>query len=77
MKRMVWAGLVCGLVVATSMQTAEAAEMVNERYRPKLFKQFGDHVNTPDGLTQDRHGNIYMSAPNFVDPSYPGAIMKM
>ena len=49
MKRMVWAGLVCGLVVATSIQTAEAAETVNERYRPKLFKQFGDHVNTPDG----------------------------
>jgi sugar lactone lactonase YvrE len=77
MKRMVWAGLVCGLAVTASMQTAEAAETMNERYRPKLFKRFDDHVNTPDGLAQDRHGNIYMAAPNFVDPSYPGAIMKM
>jgi len=48
-----------------------------EGLRPKLFKQFGDHVNTPDGLAQDKAGNIFMAAPNFVDTSYAGTIMKM
>ncbi|MDX9867548.1 MAG: hypothetical protein RBT78_06445 [Kiritimatiellia bacterium] len=48
-----------------------------EANRPKLFKRFGDHVNTPDGMAQDRHGNLFLAAPNFVDKSYPGAILKM
>ena len=77
MKHTMWAGVFCGLAAAVSMQAAEAADAVNAQYRPRLFKQFGDHVNTPDGLAQDRHGNIFMAAPNFVDASYPGAIMKM
>ena len=33
----------------------------DEKYRPRLFKRFGDVVNLPDGLTQDRDGNIFMS----------------
>lgn len=47
-----------------------------EKYRPKLFKQFGDVVNLPDGLTQDKDGNIFMSAPNLVNKSYAGVVMK-
>ena len=50
---------------------------VNEKYRPKLFKQFGDMVNVPDGMAQDKKGNFYVAAPNFVDMSYPGIIMKL
>ncbi len=56
---------------------AKSDSNLNEQYRPKLFKQFGDHVNTPDGMAQDSHDNIYMAAPNYVNPSYPGAILKM
>ena len=48
----------------------------DERYRPKLFKRFGDIVNVPDGLTKDPKGNIYHSAPNLVNPEYPGVIVK-
>jgi len=51
---------------------------VNEKFRPKLFKQFhGDVVNVPDGMTQDKQGNFYVAAPNFVKPEYPGLIMKL
>ena len=48
----------------------------DEKYRPKLFKRFGDIVNVPDGLTQDDKGNIYHSAPNLVNNDYPGVIVK-
>lgn len=49
---------------------------VDEKYRPKLFKQFSDIVNVPDGLAQDKAGNVYLACPNFVDKSYPGVIMR-
>ncbi len=45
--------------------------------KPVLFKQFGDHVNTPDGMAADPKGNLYLSAPNYVDPTYPALILKM
>ncbi|MCQ2390440.1 MAG: hypothetical protein MJ240_03350 [Kiritimatiellae bacterium] len=48
----------------------------DEKFCPRLFKQFGDVVNLPDGLTQDKDGNIYMSAPNLIDKSYAGVVMK-
>jgi hypothetical protein len=47
-----------------------------EKYRPRLFKQFGEVVNLPDGLTQDKEGNIFMSAPNLVNKDYAGVVMK-
>ena len=46
------------------------------KYRPTLFKQFGDVVNLPDGLTQDAEGNIFMAAPNLIDKNYAGVVMK-
>jgi sugar lactone lactonase YvrE len=42
-----------------------------EQFRPKLFKQFTDLVNVPDGMTQDKEGNFYVAGPNLVDMSYP------
>lgn len=62
---------------AWGVMAADAAAPMDEKYRPKLFKQFGDHVNVPDGLAQDKAGNIYCAAPNFVDKSYAGTIMRM
>lgn len=56
---------------------ARGGEGVDVRYRPRLFKRFGEHVNVPDGLAQDRAGNIYLAAPNFANRSYPGVIMRM
>lgn len=46
-------------------------------HRPKLFKQFGDVLNTPDSLALDTAGNLYLSAVNGVDGSYPGHIWRM
>ena len=46
-------------------------------YRPQLFKQFGDVLNTPDALAMDKEGNIYLSAVNGVDGSYSGHIWRM
>ena len=45
--------------------------------RPALFKQFGDVLNTPDGLALDAAGNVYLSAVNGVDGTYPGHIWRM
>lgn len=73
--RWVLAGAVA--TVAWGVVAADGALQPDEKYRPKLFKRFGDHVNTPDGLAQDKAGNVYCAAPNFVDQSYPGTIMKM
>ncbi len=65
------------LVVSTGIFAADTGCNPDEKYHPKLFKQFGNHVNVPDGMAQDKAGNIYLAAPNFVDKSYPGTIMKM
>ena len=74
--RWLLAGAVAAVAVCAG--AAEAAqEQPDEKNRPKLFKQFGDVVNTPDGLAQDQAGNLFLAAPNFADPSYAGAIMKM
>ena len=48
-----------------------------ESHRPKVFKQFGDVLNTPDSLVLDAAGNLYLSAVNGVDGSYPGHIWRM
>ena len=76
-KTMGW--VLSGIMVAisTGVFAADTDCKLDEKYRPKLFKQFGNHVNVPDGMAQDKAGNIYLAAPNFVDKSYPGTIMKM
>jgi hypothetical protein len=79
MKQMVRGCILAAAVVASmalQAAAADSADKVNEAYRPTLFKLFGDIVNVPDGLAQDKDGNLYLSAPNFVDKSYPGVIMK-
>jgi len=63
--------------VACGVIAADVNNQADEKFRPKLFKAFGDPVNVPDGLAQDKAGNIYCAAPNFVDKSYAGTIMKM
>lgn len=76
-KATMWVLAGAAATVACSAMAADVAFKGDEKYRPKLFKQFGDHVNTPDGMAQDKAGNFYVSAPNFVDQSYAGTIMKL
>ena len=77
-----WA-LVGGVVTAVTCQTMgqfpqmASSVNVNEKYRPKLFKQFGDVVNVPDGMAEDKQGNFYVSAPNLINQAYPGTIWKL
>ena len=52
-KATMWVLAGAAATVAWGAMAADAAAQLDEKYRPKLFKQFGDHVNTPDGLTQD------------------------
>ena len=67
----------CALAACAITASLGAVETYGEaRFRPRLFKQFGDVVNLPDGLTQDKKGNIFMSAPNLIDKSYAGVVMK-
>ena len=65
------AAVLCGA------QVVSAQEKPNEKYRPKLFAQFGDNMNVLDGLTQNkRSGEIYMSVPNYIDKRYAPVIMR-
>lgn len=72
--------IAAGLVFAAAMTLTAADQPALEfgnKYRPRLFKQFGDHVNVPDGMAQDKAGNLYLSAPNYVNPAYSACILKM
>jgi sugar lactone lactonase YvrE len=76
-KTTMWVLAGAAVTVACNVMAADVAAKLDEKYRPELFMRFGDHVNTPDGLAQDKAGNIFCAAPNFVDQSYAGTIMKM
>ncbi len=45
--------------------------------RPKLFLKLPDSCNTPDGLALDSSGDIYLSMPNFNDPTATARIYKI
>ena len=65
-------------VIGMASQAAAEPWVKGEpRHRPTLFKQFGDVLNTPDGLALDAAGNVYLSAVNGVDGTYPGHIWRM
>lgn len=71
--------VVAGLAAVIAGQSAFAGVNnygCDEKYRPRLFKQFGEVANVPDGLAQDKQGNIYCSAPNYQDQSHAGVIMR-
>jgi len=76
-KATMWVLAGAAATVAWGVMAADVTAKYDAKYRPTLFKQFGDYVNVPDGLSQDKDGNIYLAAPNFVDKSYAGTIMKM
>lgn len=70
-------------VVGLAVATAELNTLADvnkfgcdQRYRPALFKQFESFVSVLAGLAQDRHGNIYCSAPNLKDQLQEAVIMK-
>jgi len=42
---------------------------------PKIAVQLPEEHNTPDGMALGKDGNMYLSAPNFGDPSHQAAIM--
>ncbi len=66
------------VVFAGQLFAAQPASefQVNEKQRPKLFKQFGAIANVPDGFAQDKWGNLYVAAPNLNNPAYAGVIMR-
>ena len=65
------------LASAALVAAAEPWTQGEPQHRPALFKQFGDVLNTPDGLALDAAGNIYLSAVNGVDGTYPGHIWRL
>ena len=74
MKQIVRMALLLGSALVAS---AEPWVKGDAGCRPALFKQFGDVLNTPDGLALDAAGNVYLSAVNGVDGTYPGHIWRM
>ena len=69
--------LMSGCTSLCGAGTCAKAEAPALKYQPRLFKQFGDINNVPDGLTQDCKGNIFHSCPNLLmDSRYPGVILK-
>ena len=75
MKKLLGISLVMGC--AWCAAAAEPWVKGDPNCRPKLFKRFGDVLNTPDGLALDAAGNLYLSAVNGVDGTYPGHIWRM
>jgi len=73
MKNLIALTLACAALAAA----ADPWTKGEPQHRPALFKQFGDVLNTPDGLALDTAGNIYLSAVNGVDGTYPGHIWRM
>jgi hypothetical protein len=69
-------GFMALVVGAVAVAGTVWAETPDEKYRPSLFARFGEHANVPDGLTQDADGNIFLSAPNYLNKAYPAVIMK-
>lgn len=69
--------LILLLALSVSHLAAEPWTKGATRHRPQLFKRFGAVLNTPDGLAMDAAGNIYLSAVNGVDGTYPGHIWRM
>jgi len=65
------------ICVHVAVAQASLPQKGDENFRPKLFKQFSDLVNVPDGMTQDTEGNFYVAGPNLVNMAYPGVIMKL
>ena len=70
MKRTICTALVLGSVFCGSALQAD------EAHRPRLFAQFGEMVNTPDGMALDAKGDLYLSSPNFQDKNFPGVILR-
>ncbi len=76
MKKIIGMEIAISVVMFASVTCVASAACCDAKYRPQLFKQFGEINNVPDGLTQDEKGNIYHSAPNLIDKSYPGVVFK-
>ncbi len=78
-RKTVYRNILLFTAIATISCTAGEKPWVkgDPNHRPKLFKQFGEILNTPDGLAKDTEGNIYLSAVNGVDSSYSGHIWRM
>lgn len=50
----------------------------SDQYRPKLLMSLLFYCNQPDGMTfAPESKDIYLSCPNFTEPSYPGMIVKV
>ena len=50
----------------------------SDQYRPKLLMSLPFYCNQPDGMTfAPGSKDIYLTCPNFTDPSYPGMIVKV
>ena len=70
---------VAGMILLAGYSTADTSNSATgtDQYRPRLFMALPDYCNQPDGMTFDPETNdIYLSCPNFNNPSYPGVIMK-
>ena len=68
--------LACVMVIGGCKKDPSAA--YDQAYKPKLFLDLPDYINTPDGMTLDpKTGNIILAVPNFNDPTAPGLLMQI
>ncbi|MBQ7188326.1 MAG: hypothetical protein IJR99_02820 [Kiritimatiellae bacterium] len=64
------------LVAASLAVLSSFHSFAGESYRPRLYKQFGEMVNTPDGMAVSADGELYLASPNWQNASYPGVILR-
>ena len=61
------------LIFLSGSLVVDAAELKT----PRIAVTLPDACNTPDGMTLDEDGNIWLACPNGNDQSYPGVLMKI
>ena len=69
---------VLAMVAAAALLQGAFEAQAAEEFRPQLLMALPEYCNTPDGMTLDPATNVmYLAAPNFVNPIFPGVIMKI
>jgi sugar lactone lactonase YvrE len=61
----------------TGAKKAASAVTAPELSKPKVFLDLPEKYNGPDGMTLGPNGNLFVACPNFVNPKFPGVIIKV
>ncbi len=68
----------CAAVLAAAMIAgASGCSAPEAADGPRIAVNLGERYNTPDGMALDANGDILLNVPNFNNPEYPAALLKI